>query len=457
MANADIQLYNFYKRYLWSATDFLGWQTGMVDHSRGMFEGLLAGAVLEGFDVAPGTGMEIDVSAGIASGATGYLHVIDEPATIEFEAPVGNPVKHLIVSRPLLTPNTYITNPTVPGELVPLRTTQGAEIVLIEGTPAASPEYPETEAGDVVLAGVRLYPSQAAISADDIDFEIRDLIGKNSYFQQDAAKYDNRLRPYQVDSQTIGIKPSQLEAPFARVFSYVNRTRPSIFPKTSGGLYNGAAGDTFLDFQNGEITGADEASSDFTPTIPTAGNSIVAAVCCTVDDTIVVTFGTQGTREECIEGVKNQKAVGSGSVSLQTNTKLLAFVVVSSQDGSNVSELDLFDGRGVAGIGENTSGVAGAGVSTPGGGEYPLTLTNDDDGKVIDVNTSAARTINAADLNSGFKITFKDSLGSANLNPVTFVPFGGQTIEGLASNYVMESAYGSWTFVFDGSNWALIA
>ena len=51
---------------------------------------------------------------------------------------------------------------------------------------------------------------------------------------QQGATYDDRLRVYRSSSHAIGIKPSQLEAPLTRVFSYVNRKSPSIYPKSGG-------------------------------------------------------------------------------------------------------------------------------------------------------------------------------------------------------------------------------
>jgi hypothetical protein len=427
----------------------------MVDHSRGMFEGLVNGAVLEGFEVNLTAGLEVEVSEGIASGPTGYLHVVNQVTALELDAAATGIRKDLVVVRPNLVDNGFITKPTNPFDSVPLRTAQESAIVVLKGVESNSPEYPATGPNDVILFGVRVEVGQTDLAESDIDFEIRDLIGKNSNFQQDAAKFDDRLRPFKVDNKTLGIKPSQLEPPFARVFSYVNKSGPSIFPKNLAGLYNPA--DTFLDFDTGVISGGDEASSPFSPTIPTAGSFVVASVGLQANDVLVVAYGAEGTREQCFEGIKNQAASGPGSVVIPGGVKPIAFVVLGSDDGLEITELDFFDCRGVFGVGDNASGVAGAGAVRPLNAEYPLTLTADDDGRVILVDSSVSRTINAHNAAANFKITFKDIAGLANTNPITFVRFGSQEMEGLPANYLMEAAYGSWSWVFDGNNWHLVA
>jgi microcystin-dependent protein len=354
MADPNIQLYNFYRRYKWRDEDFEGFQDGMVDHSRGMFEGLLGGSVLAGLEPDPTTGMFVSVSEGIASGPSGYLHVVNQ-VTLEFDTPATGVRMDLVVVRPKLEENAFITNPTNPFQQVPLRTLQGSEVLILQGDESETPEYPAKAANDVALFGVRVEPAQTTLAADDLDFEARDLIGKNSFFQQDAAKYDDRLRPYRSTHNVLGVKPSQLQPPFARVFSYVNRNAPSIFPKDAIGNYNPE--DTFLNFETGVITGGDESSANFTPTIPTAGNFIVASVGIDTDDEIQVRYGTEGTRAQCLSGVVNQVASGAGSVLIANNVKLVAFVILGSADGAAITELGFFDSRGVFGIGNDISGI----------------------------------------------------------------------------------------------------
>lgn len=120
---------------------------------------------------------------------------------------------------------------------------------------------------------------------------------------------------------------------------------------------------------------------------------------------------------------------------------------------------DFFVGSAVGGGGGGSvsGGIATGGIITPSGGSYPYTLTTTDNGRVIRVDTSAARTINAqASPASGFTITFKDHVGSAATNPATFVRNGSQTIASVSGNYSMDVDYGTWSFIFTGSDWTLL-
>jgi hypothetical protein len=125
------------------------------------------------------------------------------------------------------------------------------------------------------------------------------------------------------------------------MFTYVMAGTPSLFPKASGAH---ATGDTFLNFQTGAISGADTTSAAFTPTIPTAGNAIVATVGLLTNDTLAVQYGTIGTRAQCYAAIVNQTTAGAGAVSLP-NAKLIAFVMLTSADGTNVTEQDHIDAR----------------------------------------------------------------------------------------------------------------
>jgi microcystin-dependent protein len=376
--------------------------------------------------------MFVEVSEGIASGPSGYLHVVNE-VTFEVDTAATGTRLDLVVVRPNLVDNTFITNPTNPFQQVPLRTLQGSEVVVIQGVESTSPEYPSKLAGDVALFGVRVAVGQTALSMDDIDLEARDLIGKNSFFQQDAAKYDDRLRPYRSTANTLGLKPSQLEPPFARVFSYVNRNAPSIFPKNVSGEYNPA--DTFLNFETGAITGGDEASANFTPTIPTSGNFIVASVGIDTDDEIQVRYGTQGTRAQCLSGVVNQVASGAGSVLIANNVKLVAFVVIGSANGTAITELGFFDSRGVFGIGNDISGIQTwqVGVTYDEGN-----FVSDGNGKIyfslVDSNVGNDPTSDAANwelFSTDDPGTMKDFLGSTA--PRGWILASGRTIGNASS------------------------
>jgi alpha-tubulin suppressor-like RCC1 family protein len=358
MANDSIQLYNFYYRYKWNKDDFAGWQEGMVDHSRGMFEGLFSGAIMEGF--APsgvaatgGSDLAVTVSAGISSGPTGYLGVINDPTQLEFDAPTGDFERALVVVKPDLVDNTTVSIAQAGIVSQPLRTAQKAAVEILRGTLSTTPEYPTKGDNDVIVCGLRLYSGQTSIADEDIDLSVREVPGSNSNFQQNFGRYDDRLRPYRDDYKTVKIKPSQLENPFPRNFTYLSDQTPAIFPKDGSGNYNGSSGDTSLDFESGAITGADAASSNFSPTIPSSGSFIVACVGLNISSELEVNYGTEGTRAQCFDGIKNQSVSGAGSVSIPGSTKPICYVIVESQDGSTVAGIDVIDARDFAAVGSD--------------------------------------------------------------------------------------------------------
>lgn len=344
MANS-LEIYNWYKRYKVLAADMTELQDQLVDLPSGMMEGIFAGSILSGLEAATTGGMSLEINTGLAVGPTGYFHAVNAVTTVNLEEPASNPARNLIVARPSLVDSDYITNPTNPFATVPLRTTLGSEVVLIEGTEGTSPTYPSTEANDVVICGVRTYPGQTEIAVADIDLTVRDSVAKNASGLQNAAQFDDRLRPYRLTNQIMGVRPSQLAGSNQKQFKASANNRGAIFPKTPGGDFN--ANDTFLNFQTGAITGGDGSSAAFTPSIPTSGNCIVATVVLTPNNTLSVSYGTLGTRAQCFAGIANQEASGAGSVSIPTTGQPIAFVLVSSIDGATVTEIDFFDARGI--------------------------------------------------------------------------------------------------------------
>lgn len=347
MANAAVALYNFYFRYKWSDVDFTAWQSGLVDTVHGAMEGGFGASVVQGGAITPGAGLTINVANFIAVGPTGYLHVLNTPAVVNISAAnVTNPRRDLIVARPNSVGASAITRPTIPFDTVNLQQLQETQIVVIAGTAAASPVYPAAGSDDVVLAGLRVAPSAASFAQTDIDMFVRDIAGKHTNFQQQQSKYDDRCRPYASSSNTLGIKPSQLfEANGqGRAFTYVASSVASRFPQSSANVISSS--DATLNFQTGVVAGGDNITPDFTPQIPTAGNCIVAAVALNANDTLNIQFGVVGTRAQCFAAIYNQtQGGGAGSIVAPTNSYPIAYVVLSSKDGSTITELDVMDAR----------------------------------------------------------------------------------------------------------------
>lgn len=354
MATADSFFY-WYRRYRVTAQDMTDFQSALANQARGLGEGAYNGSVLSGFTLDLAGGMDLDVSAGVAIGPTGYLHAVASVQTVSAEAPTGSlPCRSIVVSRPKLTPEVTITKPTSPFEPVALRQRQDSEVVVIQGTPSATPDYPSKEDGDVILAGLRLAPGQTSLAASDLDFEVREVIGVNAEHAQHVFRYDDRLRPFRSDSVTVGIKPSQTTGSKPKLFTYPGRGTPSLFPKTSGGLFNSV--DTLLDMATGAITGGDDFSADFTPQVATGNNSIVATLVLLGDDSLAVRYGTQGTLAQCLAAIENQVSSGAGAIDVSAGSYKIAYVVLTSRSGT-LSDCHVIDARPLGGGGGGGGGT----------------------------------------------------------------------------------------------------
>ena len=345
-------IFNFYRRYKWTAEDFSDLQNTLLTLPRNTIDGLTGAAIFEGFTItAHSVNMTLTTASGVAVSPTGYLCVKTVSTANDIEevsGPSGLIRKDLLVVRPLVTENTEITNPSNAFEQVNLKKRLQCELVVLEGSESTEPEYPSIESDDVVLCGLRIQGGQTALTPYDVDYTVRDILGKNSILKKTSQRFDDRLLPYKVDRTTVNIKPSQLEAPYPRMFSYASDT-PSIFPKNSLGQYNSF--DTSVNLQTGVIDGGDQVSPDFSPVIPGSGNFVVACISLTPEDELVVTYGEEGTRTECFDGITNQLDEGPGSVLIEGGTKPLAFCVIGSYNSEDISELEIIDARSTGGGG----------------------------------------------------------------------------------------------------------
>lgn len=351
MANESITLFNFYHRYRWNHIDFTTLQDSLYENLRGFAEGVYKGSVLTGFATYAfgiyGEDNEIWVDGGIAVSRNGNLLVAKMPQNLTIEAPTTHPVRCLVVARAKTESTNYITEPTDPMSSVPLNSVRSMELVVLRGAEAASPDYPSPDyQTDVVLAGVRIAPGQTKFELVDFDYEQRDVPGRQSdVYAQNISKADTRLRPYKFGN-LVTIQKSQIENP--RAFSYIVGNRPSVFPKTSLGGYSGV--DCWVYMETGAIGGGDEVSPDFTPVIPTSGNAVVACIGINANDEVEVAYGSEGTRQECLDGIINQAPAGPGSISIPSNTKPICFVICYSSNGTNINEIDVIDCRSEATI-----------------------------------------------------------------------------------------------------------
>lgn len=184
MSNTAIKFFNWVTRYKVTATDMNAQQSALSDEYRGLFE-ILAGAYTN-IELSIPSGLSVSAASGIAVGGLGRICQLSSAATATFTSPSGNPAKSLLVLRPSETAVDSTVSPTNPLATFFLHNRLDTTLVAINGTPAGSPVYPSTQAGDVVLCGVTLTNGQTTIGAADIDFSVRniprlDLMKSRSY------------------------------------------------------------------------------------------------------------------------------------------------------------------------------------------------------------------------------------------------------------------------------------
>lgn len=340
-------------KYMWGTQDFdLLENNDLRALINGAMEGLARGSVASGAELSTITGLNFTVASGIALGRSGELLVLQTAATAALPSPTAAAgANHLVVLRPVETATGVMAKPTDPGNNVPLCYVQQAQLLVLDGNGGGNP--PSAGASDVVLFSVRLAQSAVAFtSAANVSRQLRDLPGRRSVTPNGSLgalpqAFDRRMYAYPNAGNSVGITPSQTVAPFPKsvLFASGSSGVASKFP-LSAGAFNGDAGDTFLNFTTGAITGADVDSPDFTPTIPAANTFIWALVQMSpTTDLLSVTYGTQGTYAQCQAALRNQTIAGAGSLP-STNTGFrVALVLVGSSSGAAATEVDVYDAR----------------------------------------------------------------------------------------------------------------
>lgn len=354
MANPAIKVFNWWRRYRVRAVDMTALQNGIFDSMNAIAEGTHGGAILQGYETTVDGGMGVTIQPGIAVAPTGNQLVSDVVLSATVEAPDTFPSRSLVVLRPTITDADFITKPTDAFNIVPLTGIRGVEAILIPGTPSQTPFYPAKQVGDVIVCGIRAVPSQSVLTAADLDFEIRDYVGKNSNLFKTGITSDPRVKPYQFSATRLGIKPSQIRGSMPVQFYFPGKNTPSLYPKDGSSEF--VDQDSFYDFSDGSITGGDDQSSAFTPVVASGSNAIVATVVLNQNDNISVNYGTAGTVAQCLNAIKNQIDTGPGGIALQDTAFKIAYVLVRSFGGS-VSDIQVYDARGLGLAGSSSGGV----------------------------------------------------------------------------------------------------
>lgn len=159
----DVEMFKF----KWRVEDMRNLQQWVFDSINALAQGVVGPGVLSGLRVVPLSGMTVRVLPGIAINEDGKLLIVNANTDVVVSSPSGNPARSLVVIRPLLTETTSTPIPTNPSSNFDLHEIQGAEVVVINGTPAATPAYPAITAGDVILMGLELSTSHSTITTAD--------------------------------------------------------------------------------------------------------------------------------------------------------------------------------------------------------------------------------------------------------------------------------------------------
>ena len=78
------------------------------------------------------------------------------------------------------------------------------------------------------------------------------------------------------------------------------------------------------------------------------------------------------------------------------------------------------------------------------------------DGESYLVSSAAARAITLPTAVLGLQFWVKDSTGDCGTNNFTITRAGSESIEGVAANKTLQTDWGSWHFICDGTNWFMI-
>lgn len=111
---------------------------------------------------------------------------------------------------------------------------------------------------------------------------------------------------------------------------------PSLFPKNSSGVFAGS-GSVALNFQNGVISGKDQASPGFSPVIPSTNQFVAMTVALNRSNELITFSGSSGTETQVKNGVLSGNLSYLGVQPL--NTMKLFTVILTSANGTDLSAI----------------------------------------------------------------------------------------------------------------------
>lgn len=125
---------------------------------------------------------------------------------------------------------------------------------------------------------------------------------------------------------------------------------------------------------------------------------------------------------------------------------------VSNEVPTNTTYWDILVTKGDAG----TNGTNGTGVWSTTTAKSAAFTAADGNLYLVDSSGGTIAITMPASPSDGDVFRVKDSTGNFGTNNVTLTRAGSESIEGIAGNKILQTNWGSYTIVSDGTNWFLI-
>lgn len=353
---SNINLYNWPFMYKVNQNDMNGFEKTIFDTIESNMDGIYGGAVLTGLYPEVISSNTVRVHAGGATAPNGRLMVAPDNQDLTIDPPATLQEKMLVVIRTIDIPNASMTDPTNVNNVIDFRYYRTYQLVVIRGTPSATPVYPSKVADtDTVLFGVFLRTG-SSITNGSIDWSVRDTISKNRPNRAlDNKLGDDKLRPYRAGPTSIGIKPSVLgynavgSVPRTALdFVSVDKEGPFLYPKLSTGAFTPT--DAVVNLATGVWSGGDELSPSFTPAGPAgAGRYMFGLIEVDKFSKCRIKYSPNMppfNADTCYTDIFST----SSPLLPDASCKLICYFILYSSDGATWSDVQVIDARTPASV-----------------------------------------------------------------------------------------------------------
>lgn len=202
-------------------------------------------------------------------------------------------------------------------------------------------------------------------------------------------------------------------------------------------------------------------SSADLPTITLTGDVTGSASGGSIATTLATVNANVGTFASVTVNAKGlTTAAANLSGDATTSGSTLTLATVNSNVGTFTNATITVNAKGLvtaasSGTGGSSTALGSAGYASK---NTTYVIVSGDNGRVFGADTTGgAFSITLPAASSGFIFTIKDIKGNFGTNNLTLTRVSTESIEGVASNFVMAANWGTWTFMSDGTNWFIIA